>query len=384
MDNKPKRVLIVAGEASGDKHAAGLVKDMLARDPELEFFGLGGPEMRAAGVNTLHDISELCLMGPYELITQGHRVIRIFKALVHQMQTEKPDLVILVDYSFMNLRFAKKAKRAGLKVFYYISPQLWAWRRYRVNTVRKYVDMMAVFMPFEVEFYQKHGVKAYYIGHPLPALVHPTLSMAEAKIKFGLDPHKRTIALLPGSRNFNFKRIMPRLMKTAELLNERHQDLQFVLPLASTLKKEVFEPYLQTCKAPIKLVSGDLYNLMICCDAAISVFGTVTLEIALLGVPSVLVYNTSIFSGLVLLALVRVPFYGLCNIVAEEEVAPELLQFAVNPQRITKEVEKYLDDPAHLAKTKAKLQTMKDKLVNNPQAYEAAELALNLMNKVQD
>ena len=381
MVNSAKKILIVAGEASGDKNAARLVERLKQLDPHLEFCGTGGECMRAAGVQTFHDISEMCLTGPYEIITEGWRVLKIYKKLCHYLVEHQPEVLILVDYPEINLRLAKKAHQAGIKVFYYISRQLWAWRRGRVKIVKKYVDMMAVLLPFEADFYRRHGVEAYYVGHPLAAQVQPSLSIPEAKAKFQLDPNpkRRVIGILPGSRPFEVKSVLPLFVKAVNRLYARDPNLQFIMPLASTLKSEWVESYLKTSQAPVTIISQSLYDVLICCDAVMSVFGTVTLEVALLEIPAVLAYRMSLFSALLLLVLVHTPYYGLCNIVAGEEIAVELVQYLATPKRIALEIQRYLDDPAYCAQTRLKLQAMKKRMMSNPSTYDAAELVLKLL-----
>jgi lipid-A-disaccharide synthase len=326
--------MIIAGEASGDLHGANLVKEALKKDPTLSFFGIGGAKMRAAGVDTLVDASEMAVVGLVEVISHFSVIYHAFMKMRNILKNAPPDLLILIDYPDFNLRIAKIAKKAGVRVLYYISPQVWAWRVGRVAKIGAVVDRMAVVFPFEVPFYEKEGVPVTFVGHPLVDTVLPTMTRNEAQKKFGLDPHRKTIGLFPGSRRQEIVNLFPVILQSAELLMKHMPELQFILPLASSLKHDDIDCYLDSCGVEVTVVEGLGYDVMQVCDAAITVSGTVTLEIAMIGVPMVIIYKVAPFTYMLAKRLVKVDHIGICNIVAGERVVKELLQHEAEPERI--------------------------------------------------
>lgn len=370
--------MIVAGEASGDLHGAGLVREARRLDPTLSFFGIGGERMREAGVETLVDSAQMAVVGLVEVIAHFNVISRAYLTLKKIIGSDPPDLLILIDYPDFNLRIARLAKKAGVKVLYYISPQVWAWRVGRVKKIGRVVDRMAVVFPFEVPFYEREGVPVTFVGHPLVDTVHPAMDRAAGQAAFGLDPARRTIGLFPGSRRGEVKSLLPTILETAELLKERFPDLQFILPLASTLTPADIAPYLDASGLAVRVVAGQGYDVMQVCDAIITVSGTVTLEIALMGVPMVIIYRVSPLTYQVGKWLIRVEHIGICNIVAGERVVTELIQHDAEPGRIAAEIERILTDQGYAAAIRAKLRGVREKLGSGGCSRRVAELVLEM------
>ncbi|RNC68905.1 MAG: lipid-A-disaccharide synthase [Desulfuromonadales bacterium] len=379
MKNSTKRIMIVAGEASGDLHGARLVEEALRLDPTLSFLGIGGSRMREAGVETLVDSSEMAVVGLVEVLAHFGVICRAFTTLRRIIRREPPDLLILIDYPDFNMLLARVARRAGVKVLYYISPQVWAWRTGRVKTIARLVDRMAVVFPFEVPFYEKAGVPVSFVGHPLADSVRPTMTRDAALAAFGLDPAKRTVGLFPGSRRGEVARLFPVILETAALLRERYPDLQFILPLASSLSLADIEPHLASTGLDVTVVRDRVYDVMQVCDAIVTVSGTVTLEIALVGTPMVIIYTVSPLTYAVGKRLIKVDHIGICNIVAGERVVPELVQHDATAPRIAGEIGRYLDDVAYAGLVREQLARVKEKLGAGGCSQRVARLALDML-----
>ncbi len=376
---KPKRVMIVAGEASGDAYGGALVQSVHRRDPSVSFFGIGGKSMAESGVTILHDCSELAVVGIVEVVKHFKVISTAFKELSHHLRTNPPDLLVLIDYPGFNLRLAAIAKRAGVKVLYYISPQIWAWKKGRIKKIKQIVDHMAVILPFEAQYYEKEKIPVSFVGHPLLDMVKMTLSHDEAAICLGINPQRTTIGLFPGGRQSEVTRMLPVLVKAAKLLKEKIPDVQFILPVASTLTEADMLPHLGAFAEDVLMTHGEIHTVMRACDAIVSVSGTVTLEVALVGTPQVIVYRLSPITYYLARLLVDVPFIGLCNIVAGEQVAKELIQDQASPEAISEEILRLVRDKAYRATITQKLSEIPEKL-GAPGAHE--RLAEQLLSMV--
>lgn len=376
----PKNILIIAGEASGDLHAANLVADVKRLDPSINFFGIGGSRMRQAKVNILVDATRLAVMG-LDVFTRLPEIFSALKVVRSILSKSPPDLVILVDYPGFNLHVAKLAKKAGVKVLYYISPKLWASRQYRIQIMRNCVDKIAVIFPFEVGFYQKFNIPATFVGNPLTKTAIPSISKQQSYMQFGLDPKNKTIGLFPGSRKGEIKRLLPIMLKTAELLQNNFPDIQFVLPLASSLSTDDLLPYLKNRPINLKIIKNDanIYNVINICDSIIAASGTVTLEIALVGVPLVIIYK--VFPPYFpIKKIINIAHIGLCNIVAGKEIVRELLQQHANHREIYIETARILNDDAYRHKMRHELQQVKHDL-GGEKTEDLARLVLEMMEK---
>jgi lipid-A-disaccharide synthase len=376
--------MIVAGEASGDLHGANLVREALIIDPRLSFFGIGGRRMRDAGVAILADSSEMAVVGLVEVVSHSRVIYRAFSILKKIIRSDPPDLLILIDYPDFNLHLAKVAKCAGVKVLYYISPQVWAWRVGRVKKIARLVDRMAVVFPFEVPFYEKEGVPVTFVGHPLVDTVHPAMSRHEAQACFDLDPGKKTVGLFPGSRKGEIRHLLETIMDAALLLRKQFPELQFIMPLASSLSNADIAPFLGSNPLNIRVIDDKIYDVMQVCDAIISVSGTVTLEAALMGVPMVIIYRVSPLTYAVGKRLIKVDHIGICNIVAGERVVRELIQADAEPGRIAAEIARILNDEAYAGEMRARLAGVKAKLGTGGGSARVAKLLVEMVKESQE
>jgi lipid-A-disaccharide synthase len=377
-----RRVMIVAGEASGDIYGADLVLQALLLDPGLRFFGIGGVRMREAGVATLVDSADMAVMGLVEVISHFGVISAAFKKLKRILQDDPPELLILIDYPGFNLRLANVAKKAGVKVLYYISPKVWAWKAGRVRTIAASVDHIAVIFPFEVPLYEKAGVPVTFVGHPLLDLVDVNMKRDEAAVSFGLDPSRKIVGLFPGSRRSEIERILPTILESARSVQQQFPDVQFVLPLASTLQDSDCLPRLTASGIPAIITRGRIHDLIRACDAVISVSGTVTLEIALIGTPMVIIYKLAPLTFLLAKRLVKVEHIGLCNIVAGETVVKELIQQDATPARISAEIGKILGNVLYANEIRQKLSAVRSQLIRGGASANVARLALSLMDSL--
>lgn len=373
--------MIVAGEASGDLHGANLVKEALKKDPSLSFFGIGGSMMRAAGVEILVDASEIAVVGLVEIISHFPVIRHAFNLLKKIIRSNPPDLVILIDYPGFNLRIAETAKKARVKVLYYISPQVWAWRVGRVKKMGKVIDRMAVVFPFEVSYYEKEGIPVTFAGHPLVDSVHPSMTREEAQRKFGLDPVGKTIGLFPGSRISEIKNLLPVILESAGLLKKRFPDAQFILPLASSLKRSDIDPFLDSTAIDVTVIEGMGYDVMQVCDAAITVSGTVTLEIAMIGIPMVIIYKVAPLTYTIAKRLIKVDHIGLCNIVAGERIVKELIQDDASPEKIADEITEILTDAGYAGTIRMKYKEVREKMGSEGCSEKVAGIALDMLTK---
>jgi len=371
--------MIIAGEASGDLHGSALVREAHSLDPNLQFFGIGGSLMRAEGVETLVDAREMAVVGLVEVIAHFPTIFRAFRKMEKILKQNPPDLLILIDYPDFNLRLAKIAHSAGVKVLYYISPQVWAWRVGRVKKIARIVDRMAVVFPFEVPFYEKEGLPVSFVGHPLVDSVRPTMSREMAQTVFGIDPNRKTVGLFPGSRKQEIRSHLPLLLESAQLLKERFPELQFVLPLASSLERGDVASFLDNSGIAVTLVEGKGYDVMQVCDAIISVSGTVTLEIALMGVPMVIIYRVSPLTYQAAKRLIRVDHVGICNIVADRRVVRELIQHEAKPEIILEEISLILTDSSYADSIRSGLSEVRNRLGSGGCSARVAEIVQEML-----
>jgi lipid-A-disaccharide synthase len=371
----------VAGESSGELHGAGLIRALRQLNPHIRISGIGGERMREAGAELLFDINKLAVVGAWEVVAQAGSILRAYRRLRRLLIDERPDLLILIDYPDFNLGLARVAKRHNIKVLYYISPQVWAWRAGRVKKIARLVDKLAVILPFEVPIYQRVGVGVEFVGHPLLEVVKPTFSKERALERYGLDRSGPVIGLLPGSRRNEIKFLLEVILEAARLLKDRLPEAQFVLPLAPSLDYRQIEARLDRSGLPIRLVAGETYEVMNIASLLITASGTATLEAALLEVPMVVVYKLSWPSYIVGRLMINTPYISLVNIVANKEVVPELIQYQATPARIASRVKELLDDPRRLADVRRELAAIKNQLGQPGASARTARIALELINE---
>lgn len=370
------KLMLVAGEASGDKHAAHLVRALRALRPDVDWqcFGAGGDEMRAAGVETVVDAKELAIMGALEIARALPKFLRVFRQLRAAANERRPDLVVLIDWPEFNLRLAKKLKRDGHRVAYYISPQIWAWRSYRINSIKRDVERMLVILPFEKDYYQQHGVEVDYVGHPLLDSVRVTADRNEFCATHGLDAARPLVALLPGSRHSELKYILPPLLDAARQLAETHPHIQCILPLARTIDRSLIP-----ANAKLHLIERDTYNAVAAADLAVVASGTATLETAIIGTPLVVVYRASNLNWRIFTPMINVPFVGMPNLIAGREIAPEMLQDQLTGTNLANQITTLLTNPDRLAAMRADLAEVHQKLGAANASERAAACLLKLL-----
>lgn len=375
------RLLIVAGEASGDKHGANLVRALRAERPDIEWeiFGAGGGDMRDAGVDIIADVRELAIMGVLEVSRAIGEFLHVFRQLRLAARNRRPDLVILIDWPEFNLRLAKKLHRDGHRVVYYISPQIWAWRSYRINAIKRYVERMLVILPFEADYYAYRGVDVDYTGHPLLDSVRVTASSAEFRNRHGLDVSRPVVALLPGSRHSEIKYILPPLLDAAMILSRKRPEIQFLLALAPTIARDELIGELPDS---VKPVYGDTYNAVAASDLAAVASGTATLETAIIGTPLIVVYRASALNWRLFRPLINVPYVGLPNLIAERKIVPELLQDEMKGERLAQEITGLLDDPVRLDEQRLALEEVRRRLGEPNASARAARCIIKLLEGI--
>ncbi|HCE67307.1 MAG: lipid-A-disaccharide synthase [Geobacteraceae bacterium GWC2_55_20] len=371
--------MIVAGEASGDIYGADLAREAFKIDPDIHFFGIGGARMREAGVETLVDSADMAVVGLVEVLKHFNVISDAFLKLKQILLNNRPDLLILIDYPGFNLRLAKIARKAGVRVLYYISPQIWAWRQGRVKKIARLVDHMAVILPFEAPFYERAGVPVSFVGHPMLDMVSVNMDRSQAAASFGLDPARKIVGLFPGSRKNELDRLLPVIIGAAVQLKSRFPDIRFVLPLASTLNADSITPQLAEAGLDVTITRDRIHELIRACDAVISVSGTVTLEIALVGTPMVIIYKLSPLTYQLAKRLVKVPNIGLCNIVAGETVVRELIQDEANAVNISAEIGTILSDDGYDGTIRHKLAQVRSRLGCGGASQNVARLIFTLM-----
>ena len=380
---KPKKVLMVAGEASGDLHGAHLMEAIHRIDPEVRFFGVGGGGLESRGMEILYPSSSLAVVGVTEVLFKLRPIFSALRGLKRVMDRRRPDLVLLIDFPDFNLRLARMAHRRGIPVLYYVSPQVWAWRSGRIRQIARWVKKMIVLFPFEVPLYEKAGVEVEWVGHPLLDIVKPSLQPGEALRRFGLDPGRRTIALLPGSRTHEIERLLPVLLAAAQHLQGEVPDLQFVIPVAPGMSKEDLFDWTRNAPVPVTLVEGYPYDVMNLAELLITASGTATLEATVLKKPMVILYRISFFSYLIGRLLVKVKYIGLPNLVAEKKIVPELIQGEANPERVAGEALKILKDPELRRRMTREMAEACRRLGEPGAATRAARIVCSLLHEMK-
>jgi lipid-A-disaccharide synthase len=383
-------LMIVAGEASGDAHAAALVGALRARAPQTEFhfFGSAGQKMREAGVEAIIKADDLSIVGIPEITRALPMFWQTFRKLKEAAIQRKPDAVILIDFPDFNLRLARSLKKAGLNVIYYISPQLWAWRKYRAQIIRKYVDLLLAILPFEKDWYAKLGIDhVEYVGNPLAGEVKAKKSKAEFCREHQLDESRPIVALLPGSRHKELVRILPGLLETAGIIDANVAGSQFVAALAGSRNESEVAEIIAGLKAKnialpanILTVHGETLEALAAADVAVVTSGTATLETAIIGTPMVIVYKTSGFNYKTLRPLIDVPHFGLINLIAQRRLAVELIQDDFTPEILSKEL-LHLLEPENNREMRGQLKSVVETLGQGGASERAAAAVLRFCSE---
>jgi lipid-A-disaccharide synthase len=380
---KMKKILMVAGEVSGDLHGAHLMEAIHRIDPNIQFFGIGGERLERMGMKLLYRSQSLSVVGITEVLSKLKTILKALRGLKQCLDQERPDLVLLIDFPDFNLRVARSAHQRGIPILYYISPQVWAWRPGRIKLIAHWVKKMVVLLPFEAPLYEEAGVDVEWVGHPLLDLVKPSLPKTEALGRLGLDPIRPIIGLLPGSRMEEVKRHLPILLNTAQLLQKEISTLQFIIPLASGISIKTLSPYMEKDNLQIKVVEGFAYDVMNLSELLIMASGTATLEGAILRKPMVIIYKVSLLSYWIGRLLVKVDHIGLVNVVAGKEIAPELIQNDANPKRIAEESLRILKDEKLRQSMIESMERVRTRLGEPGAAQRAARIVYSLLHEAE-
>lgn len=378
-NSNPLVVMFSAGEPSGDQHAANLFLEIKKSRPDIKGMGMGGAKMAEAGIELRYDSANIAVIGVVEVIKHYREIRRALTLMQQLAAAEKPDLLVCVDYKEFNFKLARFAKQHGIKVLFYVSPQVWAWRAGRVKQYGKVIDMMAVIFPFETAYYEAENVPVRYVGHPSVDKAHPQHTKAEDLRRFGLDGNHPVVGLLPGSRVNEIKRMLPVMLAAAEKLQASLPDVQFILPQASSIADALLAEHLRQSPVKITLIKNQPYDVMQCCDAIMTTSGTATLEIALLTVPMVIAYKLAPITYRLGRLLVKTPFIGLPNIIAGNGIIREFIQHEASPDNLAAEVLRILTDKAYNADMRDNLSQVKQRLGPGGASKTMADLVLEML-----
>lgn len=377
------RVFIIAGDPSGDIHAGNLVRALRELCPGIRLAGHGGPQMKKAGVKILSNIVEdLAIIGFTGVVKNFPQIRRLYLRTVNFLEKHRPDALLLVDYPGFNLRMAAEAKKLGIPVIYYISPQVWAWRRGRIKTIAQVVDKMIVIFPFEEGLFRQAGVDVTYVGHPLLDLILVDMDREEICRHFGLDPAKKLIGLVPGSRKSEIDGMLPVMLRAAERLAEKMPDVQFALPRAATISENYLRRHIDRCRAPVCIADRYRYNLRAAFDFAWVTSGTATLETAILLTPMIIVYRVNWLTWLIGKRFMTLACIGLPNIIAGDIVVPELLQDEFTPQNLMSMTLRYLKQEGELEGMREALREVKSRLGSPGASQQAARAVLDTLERL--
>jgi lipid-A-disaccharide synthase len=380
LQHKPLKILFSAGESSGDQHAANMFLELRHMQPDIKGFGMGGAKMAQAGIDIRYDSANIAVIGVVEVVKHYPEIRRALTLMQQLVATERPDLLVCVDYKEFNFKLARYAKKLGIKVLFYVSPQIWAWRPGRVKTYGKVIDMMAVIFPFETAYYDAEKVPVRYVGHPSVDKVHACYNKDENLDRFGLDKTKPIVGILPGSRVNEIKRMLPVMLAAAEKVQARLPSCQFILPQADSIRDALLEEYLRQSLLTITVIKNQPYDVIQCCDAVMTTSGTATLEIALLVVPMVIVYKLSSLTYWLGTMLVDTPFIGLPNIVLGKSIIIELIQHEATAENLSAEVLRLLTDKAYANQMRENLSQVKQQLGQGGGSKNMAHLAMEMLS----
>lgn len=376
---KNLKILIVAGEASGDRHAADLVRDLKIQSSEIRFAGIGGDRMAEAGVELLFHISQMAFLGFSEIFRHLPFILGVFRRLKSWIRSQKPTAVVLVDYPGFNLRLAKIAKKFNLPVIYYICPQLWAWRENRVKIIRRYVDLLLVIFKFEENFYRERGVNPKFVGHPLVDQAKIHMSEREFRKQFELPPEQPIIAILPGSRRNEISKILPVVLNAIDQFEHR-AEYCWVIGKAPGIRDDLYDEFLSS-KTNVVTVRGGIEHLIEYARVVLVASGTATLETAFLGTPMIVLYKVSALSYAIGKRVVKLKNIALANIVSGKKIVPELIQNDLTPANILNALQRYLGDEKYYRRVKTDLSRIPELLGEPGASRRAASEILHFLDK---
>lgn len=383
-----KKIIIVAGEASGDLHAGGLLKELKRINHQIELFGMGGEKMKEVGVELFFHTKDLSFMGFFEVLKNLAFVKVVLKKMTELLDQRKPDLAILVDYPGFNLKFAKRIKKRKIPILYYISPQIWAWGGKRIVKIKKLVDKMLVVFPFEEKIYQDAQVDVKFIGHPLLDIVKSKTEREEFRQRLGVKKNELLLGLFPGSREQEVSKILPVMLEVCENLTQKmkstkgltSKNIKIGISLAPTIQKGLVEKFLAKTKLDFRLVKHSNYDLMEHSAFLLVKSGTSTLEAAILGTPFVVIYKTGFLSWLLAKNMLKIPYICLPNIVAGKKIVEEFIQYGAKPNLIASSVYDFLTDKDKYETTKKNLSGVKNRLGNKGAYKKGAEIVSEILN----
>lgn len=378
---KPFKIFFSAGESSGDQHAAGMFLELKKYQPDIKGIGMGGAKMELAGIDIRYDSSAIAVIGVVEVIKHFADILAAFKAIQQLLLAERPDLLVCVDYKDFNFRLARFAKQNGIKVLFYVSPQVWAWRPGRVKRYGAVIDMMAVIFPFETAYYEAEKVPVRYVGHPSVDKVHPQHSKEDDFRIFGLGNAKPIVGILPGSRRNEIERMLPVMLAAAHKLQSRFPGIHFLLPQADSIPDTLLDEHLRAARLMITVIKHKPYDAIQCCDAIMTTSGTASLEIALLGVPMVIAYKLSPLTYWLGRWLVKTPYIGLPNIMLGKLAVKELIQHEANAENLSAEISKILKDKPYAEQICQDMLRVKQRLGKGGGSANMALLALKMLNE---
>jgi lipid-A-disaccharide synthase len=381
LSNATVKICFSAGESSGDSHAANLYLELKKQLPKLNAVGMGGAKMSQAGISLCYDSSQIAVIGAVEIIKHYFEIRRALKKMQELLLNEKPDLLICVDYKEFNFQLAKFAKENDIKVLFYVSPQVWAWRKNRVKKYGAVIDMMAVIFPFETAYYDVENVPVRYVGHPSVDKVIPKFTKIEAIKNFALHPDAPIIGLVAGSRVNEIKRLLPVMLEAAQRLKINFPTAQFILPQADSLSDNLIQLYLQRANVEVTVIKNQPYDVMQCCDAIMTCSGTATLEIALLGIPMVICYRLNSLTYRIGKWLVKTRFIGLPNIVFGEQIVRELIQDDATAENLEREIKRLLTNSEAAQNCRADLDIVREKLGKGGGIQNMAALVLEMLQR---
>lgn len=373
------KVMIIAGEASGDLHGAGLVREMFKLQPELEIFGVAGDKMQGNGVELRYHINEMSVLGFVDVIKRFRFFRKVYLDLVALMDERQPQLLILIDYPGLNLKLARAAKKRGIPVLYYIAPQVWAWGSNRIPKMVRLIDKMAVIIPFEEKLFRKAGIDAKFVGHPLLEVIASRNSKEDFFRLNGLALNKKIIGLLPGSRVQEIKRLLPEMIVTARRFLKKHPEFQVVIGRASSVPEQLYRDLIGN-NNDIKLLENRTYDVMKHSDLLLVASGTATLESALFETPLMIVYKVDPISYFIGKQLIQIESIGLVNVIAERKIVPEFIQSKFRKNYLLPEMEQLLFNGERRKQVIRDLKEIKKKLGEPGASQRAAEMAVSMIN----
>ena len=376
-----KNIFMLVGERSADVHAAEVIKQLKKKEPFLHIWGIGGPLMQEQGFESIFPFSKFSIIGFVEVIGHIGFIMKVFRKLKTELKDKKPDLALLVDYPGMNIRIAKICHTFGIPVLYYISPQVWAWKKKRIHKIAEYSDKIAVIFPFEKKLYEEIGADVEYVGHPISEEISITQTREEFADKYSLNPDKEWIGFIPGSRNVEIKRILPEIVKTITNLKNIYNDsYEYLISQADSVTEDLFQKILSPVKNDVAIIH-DTHPLMKFSKIVVCKSGTSTLETGYLGTPMVVIYKTSSLSYLIARAFIKIKMIALANIVIGKKVVPELIQHDSSAENITKAIRLFLEDVKYYENTKSELRIIKDKLGKFNTSEKVALIALSMIHE---